>query len=96
MPKEQYFFVDLGCEENFNAGLPYFAAGIVIEDARNNGESYSSGKDLVVSYIDPWGTPQRCWRSAEEVRLIPTNNEDYELLRCAIESAYNAGGEDAA
>lgn len=81
------FFIDLECDANYQYGLPYYAAGIVVEDTRKDGVSSPSGKDLVVSYLDPWGHAHlQCWRATDEVRLIEATLDDYAYLRSAIES----------
>lgn len=86
-----YFFRDKDSEaqSNFQGGLSYCAAGVVESFSNNfDGTGCPSGKDVVVLYIDPWGIPNRCWRSVDEVHLTPADLEDYQHLKNSIESEF--------
>lgn len=92
MDKPYFFFRDINCDENYQNGLSYFACGIVEEDIRANGLPSESGKDFVVSFIDPWGNPHlRYLRATEEIILIEASEEDYEFLRASIAGSSNDG-----
>jgi len=90
-PNLKYFFRDKDSEanSNFNDGLAYCAAGLVESfHCSPDGKPSPSGKDLAVKYIDPWGNPNYCWRSLDEVHLSEASASNYESLKECVESLF--------
>ena len=83
----KWFFIDLTSGENLEDGLPYFAAGIVVDFFDLN---CPSGKHMVVEYISPFGEARREWRSKESVRLIKADSFGYTRI---CDSIVDAQGE---
>jgi hypothetical protein len=80
------FFNDLKSGENFKNGLQFHAAGIIEKDYRKNGKPSLSGKDFIVSYIDPWGNNSIEWRSENEIEIFEVGREDFEYLKHCIKT----------
>lgn len=67
--EKYYFFRDLDHKENYNCGTSYHAAGYV--DKIYSMEGQPSGKDVSVTYIEPFtGEVTSAWRAIHEVELF--------------------------
>lgn len=92
MNNKKYLFTDKS--PIFENNRKYFASGVVIEFYTENNNPTSSGKDLVVNYIEPF-TGKCCkeWRALNEVELYLCEFEnehlEYELAKEVIELVSN-------
>ena len=66
-------FIDINCEENLIDGLPYYAAGLVLEDDQCG----ASDKRFLVEFIDPFGRYQTEWRSSNEITVREISERDF-------------------
>lgn len=78
-------FIDRRCEDNLIDGLEYYAAGIIRSDNMTDGQPNKSGKDYLVSFIDPWGIAHDEWRSVDDIRIIESYEAYYMMLKNSIE-----------
>jgi len=75
-----YAFRDLTHDGNADGITSYHAAGIVVEVY--NEKATFSGKDLVVSFIEPFGdTVTSTWRTYSEVELFEIDEFTYGLVQ---------------
>ena len=73
------FFRDKSCAANLSDGRDYYAAGIVTE--RHNQGSVS-GKDLVVTYLNPYtGYVESAWRADGEIEIYEVDEWNWNALR---------------
>ena len=76
-----YFFRDTDNESNLLDGKTYHAAGYVEKLYCEIGEPNRSGKDLAVSFFEPFeGTITSAWRALDEVELFEVDEWEYEQL----------------
>ena len=76
-----YFFRDTDNESNLLDGKTYHAAGYVEKLYCEIGEPNRSGKDLAVSFFEPFeGTITSAWRASDEVELFEVDEWEYEQL----------------
>jgi len=87
------FFIDLECNCNLHDELPYFAAGIIEDDYRENKKESISGKDYCVVFIDPWGDVCREWRGIDEIKIIEVSHSAFEMLKTNINMLEGAKNE---
>ena len=68
-------FIDRDKQSNLHDGVEYFAVGLVDEEYPDT----PSGKELAVTFIDPWGEVNHEWRSRSEVTL--SDIDEYDAMR---------------
>jgi hypothetical protein len=80
-------FIDLQSNEHTTDGLEYFASGLVVEEFPDN----SSGKEVSVEFIDPWGEYVHAWRSRSQIEISDISDEEADRLKMAYEgfNTYN-------
>jgi len=76
-----YFFRDLEHGDNLLNGKTYHAAGIVDSLYCKIGVPNPSGKDLSVTFLNPFeGTLTSAWRALSEVELFEVDEWEWEQL----------------
>jgi len=76
-----YFFRDTDNESNLLDGKTYHAAGYVEKLYCELDKPNNSGKDLVVSFFEPFeGTITSAWRAVNEVELFEVAEWEYQNL----------------
>ncbi len=85
-----YFFRDTDNESNLLEGKTYHAAGYVEKLYCELNKPNPSGKDLAVSFFEPFkGTITSAWRAVEEVELFEVAEWEYKNLVDSYD-AFNA------
>ena len=76
-----YFFRDLDNESNLLDGKTYHAAGIVDKLFCEIGKPNPSGKDVSVTFFEPFeGNVTSAWRALDEVELFEVEEWEYKQL----------------
>ena len=76
-----YFFRDTDNDSNLLDGKTYHASGYVEKLYCELGKPNRSGKDLAVSFFEPFqGTITSAWRSLDEVELFEVDECEYKQL----------------
>jgi hypothetical protein len=76
-----YFFRDTNNESNLLGGKTYHAAGYVEKLYCELDKPNHSGKDLAVSFFEPFeGTIKRAWRAVNEVELFEVAEWEYNYV----------------
>jgi hypothetical protein len=76
-----YFFRDTDNESNLLDGKTYHAAGYVDKLYCEIGEPNRSGKDLAISFLEPFeGAITHAWRALDEVELFEVAEWEYKQL----------------
>ena len=76
-----YFFRDIDNESNSLDGKTYYAAGYVEKLYCEIDKPNTSGKDLAVSFFEPFkGTITSAWRALYEVQLFEVHEWEYKQL----------------
>ena len=76
-----YFFRDTDNESNLLDGKTYHAAGLVYGIHCELDKPNYSGKDLAVSFFEPFkGTITNEWRAVNEVELFEVEEWEYQAL----------------
>ena len=76
-----YFFRDIDNESNLLDGKTYHVAGYVEKLYCEIGKPNRSGKDLAVSFFEPFqGTITSAWRALDEVELFEVDEWEYKQL----------------
>lgn len=76
-----YFFRDTDNERNLFDWKTYHAAGYVEKLYCEVGKPNRSGKDLAVSFFEPFqGTITSAWRALDEVELFEVDELEYKQL----------------
>ena len=89
-----YFFRDTENDSNLLDGKSYHAAGYVEKLYCKLNKANYSGKDLVVSFFDPFeGTITSAWRAVNEVELFEVAEWEHQNLVKSYE-AINANKRD--
>jgi hypothetical protein len=74
-------FIDRDKSGNLHDGVEYFAVGLVTEEYSDT----PSGKEIAVTFIDPWGKVCLEWRARSEVVLSDISDGDANILLSAFE-----------
>ena len=80
-------FIDRDKQSNLHDGVEYFAVGLVDEEYPDT----PSGKELAVTFIDPWGEVNHEWRSRGEVILSDIDEYDAMLLQMGYDRLSKQG-----
>ena len=84
-----YFFRDINHEDSLFEGKTFHAAGYVTQFYCELGKPNKSGKDLSVTFIEPFeGTVTGAWRSLDEVELFEVAEWEYNELVKAYSAIY--------
>jgi len=76
-----YFFRDKDNESNLLDGKTYHASGYVEKLYCELGKPNRSGKDLAVSFFEPFqGNITSAWRALDEVELFEVDEWEYKQL----------------
>ena len=76
-----YFFRDTDNESNLLDGKTYHASGLVYGIHCELDKPNYSGKDLAVSFFEPFeGTVTNAWRAVNEVELFEVAEWEYQNL----------------
>ena len=76
-----YFFRDIDNEINLSEGKTYYAAGYVEELFCELDKSNYNGKDLSVSFFEPFeGRITSAWRAVNEVEIFEVGEWEYKQL----------------
>jgi len=70
-------FIDKNKSANLHHGIEFYAVGLVTVDYKPSG----SGKDYLVSYIDPFGSLCHEWRAKDEITVSEISMGDYKHLQ---------------
>jgi hypothetical protein len=79
-------FFDKDPNANLENGVLYHAAGLVESNNMINNEPTLSGKDYMVTFIDPWGRLMHAWRAKSDVVTYELSDTDAEILQAAFEA----------
>jgi hypothetical protein len=80
-------FIDREKHSNLHDGVEYFAVGLVDKEYPDT----PSGKELAVTFIDPWGEVNHEWRSRSEVILSDISEYDAMLLQMGYDRLSKQG-----
>lgn len=80
-----YFFRDIRHDDNVLDGKSFHAAGVVSKIYCDLNTGNPSGKDLSVTYIEPFsGNVAHEWRALDEVELFEVEREEYTKLHTRL------------
>lgn len=79
-------FFDKEPNANLENGVLYHAAGLVESNHMINDEPSLSGKDYMVTFIDPWGRLMHAWRAKDEIVTYELSEGDAEILQSAFDA----------
>ena len=85
----KYFFRDKEAGPNFENGMDFYAAGIVVDDVSPPFSPSPGGKDVSVLYLHPFsGVVEHCWRAFGDIEMYPCDDEskiiDYTDMDAAL------------
>lgn len=75
-------FIDL--QKQLQCGVEFYAVGLV--DSPEPFVATGTGRDIMVTYIDPWGDVNHEWRDLRHLETSDINNNDAALLRLRYNS----------